>query len=213
MQKTQLLIVEDDPALSKMLTSVLSLKGYEVLNAVDRQSALHQLEKNPTIQCVIQDLGLPPQPNSMEAGLDTMREVLSLFPAIKIIVLTGRGKQEAAIQAIREGAFDFFEKPVAIDILVTAIERSLLFFDAERSLQDDGLYSVHFHSQLEEEGLKATKDHFEAQLVKRVLQEVDYNVKTAAERLGLRRENLYYLIRKHEIDLERAQSMAGLNSL
>lgn len=206
MQPTQLLIVEDDLALSKMLSSVLSLKGYEVLTSEDRYSALKVLEDHEDIRCVIQDLGLLPKPDSMEAGLDTMREILERHPAVKIIVLTGRDKQEAAVQAIRQGAFDFFEKPVSMEKLVDAIERSLMFFDAERSLQDEGTYAIHFNSTLEQDGLKVTKDHFEAQLVKRVLNESDFNVKMAADRLGLRRENLYYLIRKHGIDLDRVNA-------
>lgn len=203
MQQTQILIVEDDQALRKMLSSVLGLKGYQVFVAEDQKSALQELETHPDIQCIIQDLGLPPEPSSMEAGLQTMRTILEQNPNKKIIVLTGKGKQEAAIQAIREGAFDFFEKPVSVDVLVNAIERSLLFFDAERSLQDEGTYPIHFSSSLEGEGLKATKDVFEAQLVRRVLNDVDYNVRLASERLGLRRENLYYLIRKHGINLTR----------
>lgn len=206
MQPSPLLIIEDDLALSKMLSSVLNLKGYNVLTAFDRQTALDVLAAHPDIRCVIQDLGLPPNPDSMAAGLDIMREILSNHPSTKIIVLTGRDKQEAAVQAIRQGAFDFFEKPVSIDRLVDAIERSLMFYDAERSLQNEGTYAIHFNSTLEEDGLKVTKDHFEAQLVKRVLTESDFNVKVAADRLGLRRENLYYLVRKHGIELERASA-------
>ncbi len=208
MTKTQLLIVEDDQALARMLCSVLELRGYRVVMALDRDSALLALQANPQLRCVIQDLGLPPMPNSLEAGLETMREILKLSPSVKIIVLTGRGKQEAALQAIKEGAFDFFEKPVAVDMLVNAIERSLLFANAEQTMQGEGLYPIHFNSSLEEDGLKATKDSFEAQLVRRVLVEAEYNVKTASERLGLRRENLYYLIRKHGIELDRAGDFA-----
>jgi DNA-binding NtrC family response regulator len=208
MSKTPLLIVEDDLSLAKMLGSVLSLKGYEVIQAHDGEQALAALDAQPGIQCVIQDLGLPPQPDSMEAGLETMQRILQQSPAVKIIVLTGRGKQEAAIQAIREGAFDFFEKPVSMDTLVASIERALLFFDAENSLQEEGLYAIRFNSTLEDVGLKGTKDSFEAQLVRRVLIETDYNVKMASTRLGLRRENLYYLLRKHNIELERTSEMS-----
>lgn len=203
MQKAQVLIVEDDAAMSKMLSSVLSLKGYQIFIADDQQSALAKLDSHPKIQCIIQDLGLPPKPASMEAGLETMRTILSANPNKKIIVLTGKDKQEAANQAISEGAFDFFEKPVAIDLLVSAIERSLLFSDTERNLQDEGTYTIRFNSELEDEGLKGVKDVFEEQLVRRVLNDVDYNVRLASARLGLRRENLYYLIRKHGIDLTR----------
>lgn len=205
MEPTQVLIVEDDQALKKMLSSVLGLRGYQVFVAEDQPSALSQLNAHPAIQCIIQDLGLPPFPASTEAGLQTMRSILMLNPNAKIIVLTGKGKQEAAIQAVREGAFDFFEKPISVDVLVSAIERSLLFWGAEKNLRDHGTYPIHFNSPLEEDGLKGSKDVFEAELVRRVLNEVDFNIRLASDRLGLRRENLYYLIRKHGIHLTREE--------
>lgn len=203
MPATKVLIVEDDMALAKMISSVLNLRGYEVIVTHDGGTALRIIEMEKDVDCIIQDLGLPPHPDSMEAGLETMRKILKVNPQAKILVLTGQGKTEASSQAVREGAFDFFEKPVSMDALVRGIDRALLFLGAESSLQEKGHYTIHFNSPIEEEGLKATKDVFEEQIVRRVLIETNYNIRQASDRLGLRRENLYYLLKKHQIELER----------
>lgn len=212
MLEASILIVEDDEAFRKMLSQVLNIRGYGVVLAKDRESALAQVQKHPEIKVIIQDLGLPPEPQSMSHGLQAMKDILDIYPNKKVIVLTGRGRQDAALKAISDGAFDFFEKPVSTDSLVNGIERALMFFDAESSLQKDGTYAVHDKFSLEDSGLKATKDDFEAKIVIRVLQDLNFNVRLAAERLGIRRENLYYLIRKHKIELDKLVSPDNVNN-
>jgi DNA-binding NtrC family response regulator len=201
-QDNQILIVEDDQALKKMMAAVLGQHGYKVWQASNLASAKKTLISESGIKCVIQDLGLPPQPNSTEAGLRSMREILAMKPWLKVIVLTGQDKEDAATQAIKEGAFDFLQKPVAMDLLLSAISRALLFFDSEKSLTRQGHFSVHLNSELDVAGLKGSKEDFELNLLKRVLEEEDYNVTKVADRLGIRRENLYYLFRKHKVDAE-----------
>jgi DNA-binding NtrC family response regulator len=202
-----LLVVEDDPAVKKMLQSVLVVRGYQVVVANDRTEALEILEQDLSIQCVIQDLGLPPFPDEMASGLETMRDIIRLYPWLKVIVLTGRGKQEAAHQAIKEGAFDFFEKPVALEKLVDSIERALMFIQAEQKLKTEGLYTLNLHVEMGEKGLKPSREQFEAQLIRQVLLETQQNLSEAARKLGLKREGLYYLIKKYGIDSERAEAL------
>jgi two-component system, response regulator RegA len=199
-QTNQILIIEDDKALIKMMASVLAQQGFKTAQAKNLTKALELLEEDSSIKCVIQDLGLPPKPHSIEGGLQSMREILSLKPWLKVIVLTGQDKQDAATQAIKEGAFDFLQKPVSMDKLLTAITRAMLFFDTEKQLTAEGHYAVQLRSQLDEEGLKRSKEDFELHLLKRVLEEEGYDLTKSAERLGIRRENLYYLFRKHNID-------------
>ena len=200
MQDNQILIIEDDQALRKMMAAVLGHQGYSILQASSLRSAMDILNNEPLIKCVIQDLGLPPIPHSTEAGLESMREILAIKPWLKVIVLTGQDKQDAATQAIKQGAFDFLQKPVSMDHLLAAISRALLFFDSEKNLVSQGCFAVQLNSELDEGGLKGSKEGFELQLIKRVLEEEKYHISKTAARLGIRRENLYYLFRKHEID-------------
>jgi two-component system NtrC family response regulator len=66
---------------------------------------------------VLQDLGLPPDPAGVSEGLDCVREILSLAPFTKIIVMTGNGDRDSAVKAIGLGAWDFYQKPVDADVL------------------------------------------------------------------------------------------------
>jgi DNA-binding NtrC family response regulator len=199
-QANQILIIEDDQALLKMMASVLGQRGFTTAQARSLPKALEILKTEASIKCVIQDLGLPPKPNSIETGLNSMREILNLKPWLKVIVLTGQDKELASTQAIKEGAFDFLQKPVSVDQLLTAISRAMLFFDTEKQLTAEGHYAVQLRSHLDKDGLKGSKEDFELNLLKRVLEEESYDLNLASERLGIRRENLYYLFRKHAID-------------
>ncbi|UQB42730.1 response regulator [Thiomicrospira microaerophila] len=203
----QVLIVEDDEALSKMIGLLLRGKGYEVFEAINLASAKRVLNSKPDLKCVIQDLGLPPKPDSTEAGLKIMEELLALKPTLKIIVLTGQDKEQAAAEAIRRGAFDFLQKPIAMDALMSSLERAFLYFDTEKDLSLQGCFSVQLNTELDVSGLKESKDEFEYKLLKRVLDEENYHISSTAKRLGVKRENLYYLFRKHDIDPEWVHKM------
>lgn len=203
----QVLIVEDDEALSKMIGLLLRGKGYEVFEAVNLTSAKRILNNKPDLKCVIQDLGLPPKPSSIEAGLNIMSALLSIKPTLKIIVLTGQDKEQAAAEAIRRGAFDFLQKPIAMDALMSSVERAFLYFDTEKDLSLRGCFSVQLNTELDVSGLKESKDEFEYKLLKRVLDEEGYRITSTAKRLGVKRENLYYLFRKHDIDPEWVHKM------
>jgi two-component system NtrC family response regulator len=120
-EKPKLLIVEDDPGLATQLKWCFD--DYEVLTAGDREEAIVQLRRNePAV--VLQDLGLPPDPNGVAEGMKTIDEILSLSPATKIIVMTGKSEHENALAAVARGAFDFYQKPVETDVLRLIVARA-----------------------------------------------------------------------------------------
>lgn len=93
-KQKHLLIVEDDPGLQSQLR--WCFEDYEVLIAEDRESALAELRRHePGV--VLQDLGLPPDPEGVSEGLATLQEILALRPETKVIVVTGHGDQENAV--------------------------------------------------------------------------------------------------------------------
>jgi two-component system NtrC family response regulator len=117
----KLLIVEDDPGLLKQLK--WCFEDYDVFTAGDRKSAIAELRRHePTV--VLQDLGLPPNPEGVEEGLATLREILKLSPHTKVIVVTGNGDQENALTSVAQGAYDFYEKPVDTDTLKLLVDRA-----------------------------------------------------------------------------------------
>ncbi|MDA8350506.1 MAG: PEP-CTERM-box response regulator transcription factor [Pseudomonadota bacterium] len=118
---TRLLIVEDDPGLQRQLK--WALDSFEVEFAATRPEALVAVRRlEPAI--VLQDLGLPPDPDGVEEGFATIAEVLQLAPATKIIVVTGREGREHALRAIGMGAYDFCQKPVDMQVLALILDRA-----------------------------------------------------------------------------------------
>jgi len=120
-ENRKLLIVEDDPGLLSQLK--WCFEDYDVVTAEDRNSAITELRRHePSV--VLQDLGLPPNPEGVDEGLATLQELLKLSPHTKVIVVTGHGDQENALKSVALGAYDFYQKPVDTDTLQLLVERA-----------------------------------------------------------------------------------------
>jgi two-component system NtrC family response regulator len=127
-KQTRLLVVEDDPGLQRQLK--WALDQFDVECAATRAEALNIVRRSePAI--VLQDLGLPPDPDGVEEGFATISEILSLAPRTKIIVVTGREGREHALRAIGLGAYDFCQKPVDTQMLSVIVERAHLIHQLE----------------------------------------------------------------------------------
>ena len=124
----KLMIVEDDPGLLKQLK--WCFEGYDVCTAEDREQAIAELRRHePAV--VLQDLGLPPQPEGVEEGFAALAETLRLAPHTKVIVVTGNGDQQNALTAVAQGAYDFYEKPVDTDTLKLLVDRAFNIAELE----------------------------------------------------------------------------------
>jgi len=127
-KRTRLLVVEDDPGLQRQLK--WALDQFEVDCAATRAEALAAVRRGePAI--VLQDLGLPPDPDGVEEGFATISEILTVAPRTKIIVVTGREGREHALRAIALGAYDFCQKPVDTQMLSLIVERAHLIHQLE----------------------------------------------------------------------------------
>jgi two-component system NtrC family response regulator len=117
----KLLVVEDDLGLQRQIK--WCFEGYEVVTADGREAALAAVRRHePAV--VLQDLGLPPDPNGVDEGFGCLRDILQLAPHTKIIVMTGNGERDNAVKAIGLGAWDFYQKPVDSDVLRLLVERA-----------------------------------------------------------------------------------------
>ncbi len=137
----KLLIVEDDPGLMSQLR--WCFEEYEVLSAEDQASAINELRRHEPM-VVLQDLGLPPNPEGVDEGLATLQEILKLSPHTKVIVVTGHGDQENALKSVAMGAYDFYQKPVDTDTLQLLVERAFNISELEaenRRLQSQAVDS------------------------------------------------------------------------
>lgn len=194
----ELLLVEDDAALRGMLKDSLEMQSYVIHETDNRKAALDLLNRHPAIQVMLIDLGLPPYPHSTREGIQLLKSAVLEHNSTKVIVLTGQDEESSALEAIREGAFDFLSKPASFDDIVRAVKRALLFQRQESQMAADGLTRLQINARISD-GLKAVREDAEERLVRQVLKETGFNVYQSAARLGLKRESIYYFLKKFGI--------------
>ena len=194
----QLLLVEDDPALSDYLASALDAEGYAVRTAANGPSALCMICGPQPPELLLLDLGLPPHSSSMTEGLSLLDAALRQLPAAKIIVLTGQDEDAAALEAVRRGAFDFLVKPASLATIFAALRRAALFNRTENRLALQGEARLQLTARLAD-GPKEAAAGAEEQLLRRTLAATGYNVAESARQLGMAREHVYYYLNKYGI--------------
>lgn len=139
----RILIVDDDPPILEALSAALA-PPYEVLRT---QSGLTAFEVvgHERLDLVLLDYVLPDV-----SGLTILRAIKKFFPSILVIVMTGFGSEDIAVEAFRAGARDYLKKPIGLRDLLARVEtllsgrqrcgetRSPLFLGADASLSDVG---------------------------------------------------------------------------
>ena len=108
--KETVLVVDDDEAVRRGLVWTLN-SNYRVLEAACRSEAVKLLQQK-TIDVVISDLHLPPRIEDMSEGLAIIEAARAIDPPAQVVVITGAGDKSAAREAVKRGAYGFFEKPL-----------------------------------------------------------------------------------------------------
>ena len=114
-----ILVVDDEPAILTAVRDILQDEKYRVFLAEDGIVGLEILETE-RVDLVILDVRLPRM-----GGMDVLREIRRRKPETEVLVVSGHGSIDMAVQAVRLGAFDFIEKPLSIDRLLTAVRNGL----------------------------------------------------------------------------------------
>ena len=114
-----LLIADDERNILSGLRMAFEDEGYSVITASDGKEAWEKLQKN-LVDLVITDLRMP----GMD-GYELLRRISAAYPTLPVIVLTGHGTIETAVETMRDGAVDFFTKPVDIDKLMLVVKKSI----------------------------------------------------------------------------------------
>jgi two-component system, NtrC family, nitrogen regulation response regulator NtrX len=125
-----ILIVDDEPSILKSLVGILSDEGFEVSTAQNGYEALKIIEaESPDL--VLLDIWMP----GID-GIETLKQIKKDNPFIQVIIITGHGTIETAVQATKIGAFDLIEKPLSIDKIILGINNALNF----RRLEEENKY-------------------------------------------------------------------------
>ncbi len=115
-----ILIVDDEPLIRKSLHEVLSIEGYQTMMASCGNEALEKINQN-SIDIVITDLKMPDI-----NGITLLKTIKKKHPQIAVILITGHGNIETAVEAMKFGAFDYITKPVVdneIKIIINKIRQ------------------------------------------------------------------------------------------
>lgn len=118
--KFTILIVDDEKNIREGLAADFEMDGYAVRLAENGRDALGQISRGD-IDLVITDLRMP----GGVSGEDVLRHVTAETPGIPVIVLTGHGSIDAAVQAMHDGAYDFLTKPLNLEQLEMIVKRAL----------------------------------------------------------------------------------------
>lgn len=119
MKKGRILIVDDEQGIRELLVSEFSKLGYEVFSAVDGEDAMNQLKTQKT-DVIVTDMKMP-----KVDGLDLLKYAKEHSPETEVIFITGYATVENALEAMRNGAYDFVQKPFNIDELVNLVDKAI----------------------------------------------------------------------------------------
>jgi DNA-binding NtrC family response regulator len=115
----QILIVDDEKNICAGLSKALTLEGYQTLTASQGEEAW-TIINSTDIDLVISDLKMPKL-----SGEELLKRITASYPTLPVIILTGHGTIETAVNAMRDGAFDFVTKPINLDRLTLLVKRAL----------------------------------------------------------------------------------------
>ena len=126
----RILIADDDASIRFFLGELLKKEGFEFDFAGTGAEALERLKKN-TYSLVLLDEKMPNM-----SGIEVLRHIKSEGYPMPVIMVTAYGSKELAMRAIRDGAYDFFTKPVDIGIVRTVINRAIEKYELQREIEN-----------------------------------------------------------------------------
>ena len=125
----KILLVEDEASIRRVLGSILSEedKSYQIEEATNGQEAMDMIQKTD-YDLVLCDIKMP-----KKDGLEVLLEAKALKPALRMVMISGHGDLETAVQAMKMGAFDYIAKPPDLNRLLTTVRNALTSAPEEKT--------------------------------------------------------------------------------
>ena len=114
-----ILVVDDDQIILELMTEILNIGGYNVICAENGRAAL-EIIKNDSIDLLLLDLKMP----DMD-GMEVLKQVIKQNPDQLVIMISGHGSIENAVEATKNGAYDFLEKPMEAQRVLLTVKNAL----------------------------------------------------------------------------------------
>lgn len=118
MEKMKMMLVDDEERFLSTTQKLLGKKGYDALTSTSGEEALQKLEMH-NVHVVILDVKMP----GMD-GIETLKAIKRRFPLVEVIMLTGHGTVESAVEGLKSGATDYLTKPADISELIEKAEEA-----------------------------------------------------------------------------------------
>lgn len=115
---SNILIIDDEKAIRKTLSEILSFEGYDIVEAADGEEGL-KLFKDKTYDVVLCDIKMPKLD-----GMEFLQKATEHNPDVPIIMISGHGNIETAVEAVKKGAYDFIQKPPDLNRLLITIRNA-----------------------------------------------------------------------------------------
>ena len=113
------LIIDDEKAIRKTLSEILSFEGYKIEEAADGEEGLKKFREK-TWDVVLCDIKMP-----KIDGLDFLQKAVEINPDVPIIMISGHGNIETAVEAVKKGAYDFIQKPPDLNRMLITIRNAM----------------------------------------------------------------------------------------
>jgi PAS domain S-box-containing protein len=137
----KLLLIDDEPDILRVLSMSLKADGYDVVSASNGTEGVAAFEKERP-EIVITDIKMP----GMD-GIEVLKKIKELNADTEVIIITGHGDIENAIEALKHGASDFINKPVRDEALSIALQRAREKFDIRQQLKE---YTIDLERKVDE---------------------------------------------------------------
>lgn len=170
------LIIDDDPIFRRVLSRSLIQKGFQVEvteGALDLFSLQDFLPDFISLDLKLEN----------ESGISLIKELRDLYPNAKIVMLTGYGSIQTAVQAIKLGADNYVTKPIDTETLLAAFESTNLE-----------------HPPAKEDYKPLSPKRLEWEHIQKVLEEHDHNISATARALGMHRRTLQRKLQKKPVE-------------
>jgi DNA-binding NtrC family response regulator len=201
----RLLIVDDEPAIRRVCATVG--RGFNLLcfEAGAGEGAIESLpETRPDI--VLADLTLPGL-----SGMDLLQKIKELLPRTEVVIMSGNNSIELAVDAVRQGAYDYIEKPFRVEKLrqlLNRIAEKVQLVTENQFLRERAMSRVQepgvAHTHADELSITALED-LERITILRVFEKTGGNKALAGQILGISRATLYRKLKRYNIPMRSVQ--------
>jgi DNA-binding NtrC family response regulator len=115
----KVLLVDDDRAFIDVLSKRIGRRGFIIETALSGAEAIDKLKNDSSIDVVILDVKMP----QMD-GIEALKKIKADHPLVQVIMLSGHGTVETAIEGMRQGALDYLMKPCDLVVLIAKVEEA-----------------------------------------------------------------------------------------